>query len=74
MIRFWNRKTLSLEGRIVIFKMLAISKMVYFAVLTVIPNSLIEELQKKFKKPLYGTPHIQKVVIKHYVTTLKMVG
>ena len=54
--------------------MLTISKMVYFAVLTVIPNSLIEELQKKFKKPLYGTPHIQKVVIKHYVTTLKMVG
>ena len=37
---------LSLERRKIIFKTLAISKIVYFAFLTVIPNSLIEELQK----------------------------
>ena len=37
---------LSLEGRIIIFKTLAISKIVYLAFLTVIPNSLIEELQE----------------------------
>ena len=45
-LRFWNRKILSLEGKIIIFKTLAISKIVYLAFLTVIPNSLIEELQK----------------------------
>ena len=45
-LRFWNRRILSLEGRIIIFKTLAISKIVYLAFLTVIPNSLIEELQK----------------------------
>ena len=46
MLRFWNRRILSLEGRIIIFKTLAISKIVYLAFLTVIPNSLIEKLQK----------------------------
>ena len=46
MLRFWNRRILSLEGRIIIFKTLAISKIVYLAFLTVIPNSLIEELQR----------------------------
>ena len=45
-LRFWNSRMLSLEGRIIIFKTLAISKIVYLAFLTVIPNSLIEELQK----------------------------
>ena len=44
-LRFWNRRILLLEGRI-IFKTLTISKIVYLAFLTVIPNSLIEELQK----------------------------
>ena len=44
-LHFWNRRMLSLEGRIIIFKTVAISKIVYLT-LTVIPNSLIEELQK----------------------------
>ena len=45
-LRFWNSRMLSLEGRIITFKTLAISKIVYLAFLTVIPNSLIAELQK----------------------------
>ena len=48
-LRFWNRIMLSLEGRIIIFKTLAFSKIPYLAFLTVIPNSLIEELQKNSK-------------------------
>ena len=56
MLRFWNRRILSLEGKIIIFKTLAISKIVYLAFLTVIPNSLIEELQK-----------IQKTFILHFL-------
>ena len=47
-LRFWNRRILSLEGKIIIFKTLAISKIVYLAFLTVIPNSLVQELQKMF--------------------------
>ena len=53
------------------FKTLAISKTIYLTFLTVIPNSLIEEL-KKSKKRLYGTPVVEKFVTKDYVTILKM--
>ena len=54
------------------FKTLAISKIAYLTYMTVIPNSVTEELQK-IQKRLYGTPQLQKLVKKHYVTTLKMV-
>ena len=53
---FWNSRMLSLDRKIIIFKTLVTSKIVYFTFLTVIPRSLIEELQKiqktfqRFKK------------------------
>ena len=43
-LRFLNSRMLSLERTIIIFKTLAISKIVHFAFLTVIPNSFIEDL------------------------------
>ena len=43
---FRNSRTLLLNGRTIIFKILAFSKIVYLTFLTVIPNPLIEELQK----------------------------
>ena len=43
-LHFWISRMLSLEGRTIIFKTLAISKIVYLAFLTVSPNSLTEEL------------------------------
>ena len=46
---FCNRRILSLEGKIIIFKTLAFSKIVYLAFLIVIPNSLIEELLRTQK-------------------------
>ena len=45
-LRFWNRRILSLEGKIIIFKTFTISKIVYLAFLTIVPNSLIDELQR----------------------------
>ena len=50
MLRFWNRRMILLEGRIIIFKTLAISKIVYLVFFTVITNSLIElqKIQKMF--------------------------
>ena len=45
-LRFWNSRILPLEGRTIIIKTLAISKIVYLTFLTVVSNSLIEELQK----------------------------
>ena len=50
-IKLWRMRHLSLEGKITIFKSLALSKIVYLAVLTIAPKSIIEELneiQKKF--------------------------
>ena len=55
-LRFWNRRMLLLEGRIIIFKTLAISKIVYLTFLIVIPNSLIEELQKIQKTFIWHSP------------------
>ena len=53
---------LSLEGRIIVFKTFAISKIVCFAFLTFIPNSLIEQLQK-IQKPF--TWHFSHPKISH---------
>ena len=39
-------RNLSIEGEIVVFKTLAISKLVYLALLTVIPNHITEEVVK----------------------------
>ena len=53
---------LSLEGRIVIFKTLAISKIVYLTFLTDVSNSLIEELQKFQKSFIW---HSSRLKISH---------
>ena len=42
-------KNLTLEGRIVIFKTLAVSNIVFLALLTKIPDQLVKELEKKQK-------------------------
>ena len=46
MLHFWGSRMFSLEGTLIILKRLAVSKIVYLTFLTVIPNSLIEKLQK----------------------------
>ena len=51
MIKLWCMRRLSLEGNITIFKSLALSKIVYLALLTIVSKRIIEELneiQKKF--------------------------
>ena len=45
-LRLWRMRCLTLEGKITIFKSLAISKIVFLASLITIPNIIIEELQK----------------------------
>ena len=73
MLRFQNRGILSLEGRIIVFKTLAISKIIYLAFLTVIAISLIEELQRIQKSFIWHSSR-PKISNKNYVTTLKMSG
>ena len=52
MIKLWRMRHLSLEGKITIFKSLALSKIVYLALLTIVPKSIIEELNEIQKKLL----------------------
>ena len=42
----WNSGMLTLEGKMMIFKTLEISKMVYLALMTNVPKVIAEELQK----------------------------
>ena len=45
-LKLWKMGSLSIQGKTVVFKTLAISKLVYMAVSTVIPNHIIEEVAK----------------------------
>ena len=51
-LRSWNSRTLTLEGRITIFRTLAISKIVYLALITNVPKVIAEELLKNFMAKL----------------------
>ena len=57
-------RNLSIEGKIVVFKTLAISELVYLAFLTVIPNHNTDEVAK-IQKFLYGLIHPLKLNMKH---------
>ena len=54
---------LSLEAKITTFKYLAISKIVYLTLLTIVPKYIIEKLIMKSKKHFYG--QIKKCKVKH---------
>ena len=45
-LKLWRIPKLSLEGKIIVFKSLAISKIVYLSLLTNVPNKIVEELIK----------------------------
>ena len=61
-IKLWRMRHLSLEEKITIFKSLAISKIVCLALLTLIPNSFLEELKQIQKAFLWGN---ERAKIKH---------
>ena len=45
-LNVWNTRILTLEGRILIFKTLGISKIVYLSLIATVPNSILNEIQK----------------------------
>lgn len=53
---------LAVEGKIVIFKVLAISKLVYLALPTVVPNNFIDEIARKKRVFTWDDPTFK---IKH---------
>ena len=61
-VKIWRLRHLSLEGKIIIFKTLAISKIVYLALLTNIPKITLTELNEIQSKFLWN---YKKCKIKH---------
>ena len=61
-LKLWRMRNLSLAGKISVFKTLAISKIVYLAMMTPVPNQIINELYKLQKEFLWGN---SKPKIKH---------
>ena len=45
-LKLWRMRNLCVEGKIIVFKTLAISKLVYLTLLTVIPNHITDEVAK----------------------------
>ena len=52
-LKMCRRRNLTLEGRIIIFKILALSKVTFLAQVLVIPNQIIDALQQ-IQKYFYG--------------------
>ena len=61
-IKLWRTRHLSLEGKIITFKSLVISKIVHLALLTIVPKNIIEELSEIQKKLLWSNKRCK---IKH---------
>ena len=66
-LKLWRMRNLSIEGKTVVFKTLAISKLVYLALLTVIPDHITDEVTKIQKSFIW---HDSSPKIKH--ETLRM--
>ena len=49
-LKMWGRRNLILEGKIIIFKTLALSKLTFFAQVLIISNQIIHALQQIQKR------------------------
>ena len=61
-LKLWRMRNLSLAGKITVFKSLTISKIVYLAMMTPVPKSIVNHLCKLQKEFLWGS---SKPKIKH---------
>ena len=67
-LKLWRMRNLSIEGKIVVFKTLVISKLVYLALLAVIPNHVTDEVVKIQKSFIW---HDLSSKIKHETLRMK---
>ena len=65
-------RNLTLEGKITIFKTLAISKIIHLSLVTNVPTQIINELNK-IQKNLFEMETTQKLNTLPYATNMKMV-
>ena len=65
-------RNLTTEGKILVFKSLANSKIVHLSLITTVPQAIINQLNN-INKTLYGTEKIQKENIQHFQTATRTV-
>ena len=68
----WITRTLTVEGKIFIFKTLGISKIVYLSLIITVPNSILEK-NFKIQETFLWYSSMPKINHKHSVIHLKMV-
>ena len=71
--KLWRMRRFSFEEKIIVFKSLAITKIVYLYLLTSDPNNNVEEPMKILKE-FYGTSQLPKSSIQQLVWATEMVG
>ena len=67
----WNTRTFTLEGGILTFKTLGISKIVNLCLITTVPNSILNEIQKIQKAFLWYSLQNLKLITRHSAIRLK---
>ena len=67
MLKLWRTRNLSLEGKITVFKSLALSKITHLALVKTIPPSIINQLNKTQKNFIWNelNPKIKNSAIKN---------
>ena len=72
-LKLWKLRNLTNEGRIIVFKSLAISKLIHLALVTEIPTATINLLTKIQMEFIWErkNPKIKKIIL--YVMTMNMV-
>ena len=66
-------RKLTPEGKIVIFKTISISKIVFQAFMTTVPKHVVNEL-KKIQNAFFGIILVLRYNMKLFVTTIKLEG
>ena len=72
-IKLWRTRKLTLEGKITIFKSLAISRIVLLPIITKVPNTVIEESKKIQKNFLLDNKKVKKKKTPYAMITKRMV-
>ena len=73
-LKLWKLRNLTLEEKIFIFKTLTLSKIIFQAFVTPIPNHVVTELEKNREMFFYGKIQLQRLSAIHFVILTKMVG
>ena len=71
-LKLWYLRNFTLQGKILTFETLALSKIIFQAFVTPMPIYVVTELEKMGK--FYGKIQIQKLTAIHSVMITKMVG